>query len=149
MKKTLSILAPVFFLFLFPFTTLAHSGRTDSSGGHNCSSKSIAKGLCTGYHYHNSGSYTAPAYIAPVATVKPPTPEPSTPSPKPTEMPSPTPSSEPEVKGESIEQTPEPTPSPSPEPLTAGETVTALSTTGGVAWVGWKFLKWLGKKAIS
>jgi hypothetical protein len=29
-----------------------HSGRTDSSGGHNCSDKSIRKGLCTGYHYH-------------------------------------------------------------------------------------------------
>lgn len=34
----------------------AHSGRTDSSGGHNCSAKSIAKGLCSGYHYHNGGS---------------------------------------------------------------------------------------------
>lgn len=33
----------------------AHSGRTDSSGGHNCSAKSKAKGLCTGYHYHNGG----------------------------------------------------------------------------------------------
>jgi hypothetical protein len=33
----------------------AHSGRTDSSGGHNCSEKSVAKGLCTGYHYHNGG----------------------------------------------------------------------------------------------
>ncbi len=30
----------------------AHSGRTDSSGGHNCSQKSINKGLCSGYHYH-------------------------------------------------------------------------------------------------
>jgi hypothetical protein len=34
----------------------AHSGRTDSSGGHNCSAKSIDKGLCSGYHYHNGGS---------------------------------------------------------------------------------------------
>ena len=34
----------------------AHSGRTDSSGGHNCSQKSINKGLCSGYHYHNGGS---------------------------------------------------------------------------------------------
>ncbi|MGM7703460.1 YHYH domain-containing protein [Pseudalkalibacillus sp. Hm43] len=33
----------------------AHSGRTDSSGGHNCSEKSKAKGLCSGYHYHNGG----------------------------------------------------------------------------------------------
>jgi hypothetical protein len=33
-----------------------HSGRTDSSGGHNCSASSQAKGLCSGYHYHNGGS---------------------------------------------------------------------------------------------
>lgn len=39
-----------------PTLALAHSGRTDSSGGHNCSAKSISKGLCTGYHYHNGGS---------------------------------------------------------------------------------------------
>ena len=43
-------------LLLLPLTANAHSGRTDSSGGHNCSDKSIAKGLCTGYHYHNGGS---------------------------------------------------------------------------------------------
>jgi hypothetical protein len=29
-----------------------HSGGTDASGGHNCSQKSIDKGLCYGYHYH-------------------------------------------------------------------------------------------------
>ena len=34
----------------------AHSGRTDSRGGHNCSQKSKNKGLCTGYHYHNKSS---------------------------------------------------------------------------------------------
>lgn len=34
----------------------AHSGRTDSSGGHNCSYKSTQKGLCSGYHYHNRRS---------------------------------------------------------------------------------------------
>ncbi|WHY85635.1 YHYH domain-containing protein [Neobacillus novalis] len=50
-------------LFLFIMFTLvlgssvdAHSGRTDSNGGHNCSEKSKVKGLCTGYHYHNGGS---------------------------------------------------------------------------------------------
>lgn len=32
----------------------AHSGRTDANGGHNCSQKSINKGLCSGYHYHNN-----------------------------------------------------------------------------------------------
>jgi hypothetical protein len=36
--------------------SFAHSGRTDSSGGHNCSQKSKDKGLCTGYHYHNGSS---------------------------------------------------------------------------------------------
>lgn len=38
------------------FNSFAHSGRTDSSGGHNCSAKSQSKGLCTGYHYHNEGA---------------------------------------------------------------------------------------------
>ena len=37
----------------FSVTAEAHSGRTDSNGGHNCSQKSKEKGLCTGYHYHN------------------------------------------------------------------------------------------------
>ncbi len=44
------------FLTLLAFNCTAHGGRTDSSGGHNCSSKSIAKGLCTGYHHHNSST---------------------------------------------------------------------------------------------
>ena len=41
------------------FTTLAtaHSGRTDSSGGHNNRSTG-------GYHYHNSG-YSTPSYSLP------------------------------------------------------------------------------------
>lgn len=43
-------------VLLLPLSANAHSGRTDSSGGHNCSEKSKAKGLCTGYHYHNGGS---------------------------------------------------------------------------------------------
>jgi hypothetical protein len=42
-------------LVTFSTTMFAHSGRTDSSGGHNCSAKSVSKGLCSGYHYHNSG----------------------------------------------------------------------------------------------
>lgn len=56
MKKSISVLT-IFVLFFIssPFTE-AHSGRTDSSGGHNCSQKSISKGLCSGYHYHNGGS---------------------------------------------------------------------------------------------
>jgi hypothetical protein len=40
------------FLVALSMPTSAHSGGTDSSGGHNCSQKSIDKGLCVGYHYH-------------------------------------------------------------------------------------------------
>ncbi|HWO78426.1 MAG TPA: YHYH domain-containing protein [Bacillus sp. (in: firmicutes)] len=43
------------FAFLFSPFVSAHSGRTDSNGGHNCSEKSQAKGLCSSYHYHNGG----------------------------------------------------------------------------------------------
>ena len=39
-------------LFTLNTSVLAHSGRTDSNGGHNCSEKSKRKGLCSGYHYH-------------------------------------------------------------------------------------------------
>ena len=42
-------------LSLLAFYSYAHSGRTDANGGHNCSQASKNKGLCTGYHYHNSG----------------------------------------------------------------------------------------------
>lgn len=45
--------------FIFGSSVYAHSGRTDSSGGHNCSAKSQAKGLCSGYHYHNGGGDTS------------------------------------------------------------------------------------------
>ena len=41
--------------------SVAHSGRTDSNGGHNCSQASQEKGLCYGYHYHNSISKVAPS----------------------------------------------------------------------------------------
>lgn len=72
MKKWSIIL--MILLFLSLTTTLevnAHSGRTDSSGGHNCSEKSIAKGLCTGYHYHNGGSSDSPQTSTPSATPEP------------------------------------------------------------------------------
>jgi len=58
----------VFFVavFLSSNHALAHSGRTDSSGGHNC-----YVGACAGtYHYHNGG-YTAPPVYIPPACVKP------------------------------------------------------------------------------
>ena len=46
------ILTLMAFIFLMPNDLLAHSGRTDSNCGHNCSESSKKKGLCTGYHYH-------------------------------------------------------------------------------------------------
>jgi len=54
--RVLSIVIALLLLLIPTSTIQAHSGRTDSSGGHNCSEKSKAKGLCTGYHYHNGGN---------------------------------------------------------------------------------------------
>tara|TARA_R110000737_G_scaffold67694_2_gene95700 strand:- start:1801 stop:2058 length:258 start_codon:yes stop_codon:yes gene_type:complete len=50
MKKVLIGLVA---LILLTSQASAHSGRTDKDGGHNCSKKSVEKGLCDGYHYHN------------------------------------------------------------------------------------------------
>ncbi|HEY9030176.1 MAG TPA: YHYH domain-containing protein [Kangiella sp.] len=47
-----------------------HSGRTDSNGGHNCSAKSIKKGLCSGYHYHNAGFEIAKNSIKAIEVVR-------------------------------------------------------------------------------
>jgi resuscitation-promoting factor RpfB len=45
----------VFAFLTIPARVVAHSGRTDSSGGHNCN-----VGSCAGtYHYHNGGGYTS------------------------------------------------------------------------------------------
>lgn len=53
--KKITFLIALLLLFLTSSPVNAHSGRTDSSGGHNCN-----VGACAGtYHYHNSG-YTAP-----------------------------------------------------------------------------------------
>jgi hypothetical protein len=49
MKQILIIMTAV---LLISGQAYGHSGRTDSSGGHNCSEKSKQKGLCSGYHYH-------------------------------------------------------------------------------------------------
>lgn len=54
-----SIFLTLSLFFLFGSFVYAHPGRTDSTGGHNCSEKSKAKGLCTGYHYHNGGGGTS------------------------------------------------------------------------------------------
>ena len=45
----------------FPLLAVAHGGRTDKSGGHNCSEKSVSKGLCTGYHFHQPKTTTPAA----------------------------------------------------------------------------------------
>jgi hypothetical protein len=58
MSKKIALIT-LLFIFLFGTIAAAHSGRTDSSGGHNCSDSSKAKGLCTGYHYHNGGGSTS------------------------------------------------------------------------------------------
>ena len=51
----LPILLGVFFALNYGSVN-AHSGRTDSSGGHNCN-----VGSCAGtYHYHNGGSAPPP-----------------------------------------------------------------------------------------
>ncbi|MGP4079996.1 YHYH domain-containing protein [Pseudalkalibacillus sp. R45] len=55
MRKLFSLLLTIILIVSTSDFIYAHSGRTDSSGGHNCSEKSKAKGLCTGYHYHNGG----------------------------------------------------------------------------------------------
>jgi hypothetical protein len=58
MQKKIGFIT-LLFIFLFGAVVNAHSGRTDSSGGHNCSPKSQSKGLCSGYHYHNGGGSTS------------------------------------------------------------------------------------------
>ncbi|MBI6863837.1 copper amine oxidase N-terminal domain-containing protein [Lysinibacillus fusiformis] len=56
MKKSVLFLAMITLFFTTTTIADAHPGRLDSNGGHNCSDKSKAKGLCTGYHYHNGNS---------------------------------------------------------------------------------------------
>lgn len=56
MKKLVLFLAMITLFFTTTSIADAHPGRLDSNGGHNCSEKSKAKGLCTGYHYHNGNS---------------------------------------------------------------------------------------------
>ncbi|MNJ31987.1 Protease inhibitor precursor [compost metagenome] len=56
MKKIVVLVISLALLLSAQTAALAHSGRTDANGGHNCSEKSKQKGLCSGYHYHNSGT---------------------------------------------------------------------------------------------
>lgn len=53
MKKI--ILTLIILASIVPFVSFAHSGRTDSSGGHTCRTNCASWGLSTGeYHYHRS-----------------------------------------------------------------------------------------------
>ena len=68
-----SIQLGIVLLFLSASPTLAHSGRTDASGGHNC-----RVGACAGtYHYHNGGTYRAPAVVYTPAPTRKITPTPT------------------------------------------------------------------------
>lgn len=85
----LGVLVAVFLFGMAPNANLeAHSGRTDSNGGHTCRTNCASYGLSTGeYHYHNSGSAPAPK-PAPIAPSPTPTAEPKTESsPQPTSQP--------------------------------------------------------------
>lgn len=61
MKKLVLFITMLSLFMATSLTADAHPGRLDSNGGHNCSAKSKAKGLCTGYHYHNKGNEAAPS----------------------------------------------------------------------------------------
>lgn len=63
MKKLVLLITMLSLFMVSSLTADAHSGRTDSNGGHNCSEKSQAKGLCSGYHYHNGGNEVAPSTV--------------------------------------------------------------------------------------
>mgnify|MGYP001159094375 FL=1 len=62
MKKFITAALMIVIASLASYSS-AHSGRTDANGGHNCSQKSINKGLCTGYHYHNNTSIDQPEQL--------------------------------------------------------------------------------------
>lgn len=134
MRKYLIALI-VFLLVSSPVS--AHSGRTDSSGGHNCN-----VGACAGtYHYHSGYSAPAPVYrpSTPIPTVKP--------TIKPTLRPTPTvvPTTSPVIKGTSTE-----TPSNSPPVVeeVSDEFGTVIGGLAGGAVLlggGYAGLKWLAR----
>ncbi|KMY32945.1 hypothetical protein ACZ11_12760 [Lysinibacillus xylanilyticus] len=61
MKKLVLFITMLSLFMATSLTADAHPGRLDSNGGHNCSAKSKAKGLCSGYHYHNKGNEVVPS----------------------------------------------------------------------------------------
>lgn len=118
MKTSLAIVTLV--IFLIPSPVIAHSGRTDSYGGHNC-----YVGACAGtYHYH--GGYTPPRQV---------TPKPSVATPKPTIKPSVKPT---------IKATPKVTPTPlaSPSVLPTPSIVPTIQNTP-LESKNRNFLEWL------
>jgi hypothetical protein len=138
MKK--AVLAIVALLIFLPSPIFAHSGRTDSSGGHNCSDSSISKGLCTGYHYHNGGSAPAPAIqqVAPAPTAVPTIRPTARPTIKPTAKPTIKPTIRPTPVITPIPTlTPIPTiaPTPSPKPEIKGVEATAKKPSNFFEWV--------------
>lgn len=66
MKKTYQIFIVTAFVVATSLTLYAHSGRTDSSGGHYDRKTGV-------YHYHNSGSssYSAPQPVTSTASTQP------------------------------------------------------------------------------
>lgn len=154
-RLSLLLITLVFLPFFIPKNISAHSGRTDSSGGHNCN-----VGACAGtYHYHNSG-YTAPAPVynpsTPVPTAKPtarptvpPTPKPTPkPTQKPTDKPTekPTISPTPAVEGVKTE---DPTPTPQPTEVSDGSANgTLLIPALFILWIFYKY-RWVIKERFS
>ena len=70
MKNSIKVLLLLVITSLASYS-LAHSGRTDAYGGHNCSEKSKQKGLCSGYHYHNNTIIEEPEQIEDEVSVAP------------------------------------------------------------------------------
>jgi len=117
------LITTVLLSIAFSRSVNAHSGRTNSSGCHNCN-----VGSCAGtYHCHGGYSAPPPVYV-PISTPKPT----KTPTPKPTATPlptsTPTPSPVPEVQAETTEATP--TPKVSPTPIVLGESDNGDGLTG-------------------
>lgn len=93
MKKVILL---VLLLSLFSAAAQAHSGRTDSRGGHHDRKNG-------GYHYHHGmPAHDHPGGVCPYSV---------TPTPKPTPKPTPRPTPKPTAK-----PTPSPTPTPTPKP---------------------------------
>lgn len=111
-KLTLIILTLVSTFITGADIATAHSGRTDSNGGHNC-----YVGACAGtYHYHNGGGTPAPAPTPAPAYTPPPAP---TPAPQPVYTPPP----------ETIKVVPK------PKTIERLRTLRSAAATSNVLWV--------------